>query len=201
MPLKFFAWKFSTMGTLLRIDSSACLWWAVLILVLPLSWLVAAFAAAFFHELCHVVTVILLGGRIFRIRIFTGGAMIDAHIPGFLPELISILAGPAGSFSLMLFCHSCPLLALCGFLQGCYNLLPLPGLDGSRALILLLERTDPETAGIILKVTEASSILLILFLLAAAVSRYGMHLSFAVFVCVFILKRKISCKEHGIRVQ
>ena len=52
-------------------------------------------------------------------------------------ELVCVLAGPAASLLLLLLVRPFPRLALCGFVQGVYNLLPLGRLDGARAVACL----------------------------------------------------------------
>lgn len=52
------------MRDFVRVDVSACLMGAFLLLTLPLNWLLSALAAAAFHELCHGAAILLLGGRI-----------------------------------------------------------------------------------------------------------------------------------------
>ena len=42
------------MRDFVRVDVSACLMGAFLLLTLPLNWLLSALAAAAFHELCHL---------------------------------------------------------------------------------------------------------------------------------------------------
>ena len=53
-------------------------------------------------------------------------------------ELICILAGPAASLLLLCLARIFPRVAICGLIQGCYNLLPIAPLDGGRALHCLL---------------------------------------------------------------
>ena len=57
-----------SMAKRIWISGSALVWFAFLILVLPLPWLIAALCAAGFHELCHMLAVSLCGGRLGGLR-------------------------------------------------------------------------------------------------------------------------------------
>lgn len=105
---------------------------ALLLLTLPLPWVLAAVFAAAVHELFHIGAVLILGGSIHDLRIGIGSAVIDATLPGYWQELTAILAGPAGSLGLLLFCRVYPELSICGLIQGLFNLLPIYPLDGGR---------------------------------------------------------------------
>lgn len=82
----------------LEISGWGCVALALALLVLPLPWLMAAVAAAAFHELCHALAVRLLGGRIYRMALGSRGAVMElaAMPPG--RELLAAAAGPMGSF-------------------------------------------------------------------------------------------------------
>lgn len=115
--------------------------------MLPLKWLGAWLLAAGIHELLHISAVRLMGGRIDVFRLGPGGAVLEASTmsPGKL--LLCILAGPLGSLLVLPLARSFPALAVCLFLQSLFNLLPLDGLDGGRALRILLGFClSPDTA-------------------------------------------------------
>ena len=119
---------------------------ALLLLVLPIRWLVAAVLAAAFHEGCHMAAVYLLGGRCEGIRLSARGARMEASLSGFRRELLAVLAGPAGSLLLLSLYRVLPRVAVCAAVQGFYNLLPIEPLDGGRALRLCLEHWCPHRA-------------------------------------------------------
>lgn len=125
---------------MVRLDPKMYFLLALLLLTLPLPWLLAAVTAALFHELCHLAAVKLAGGTVTGLTIGPGGAVMEGQLPPGVGEGFAILAGPVGSLALLSMCHVCPRIALCAGVQGLYNLLPLPWLDGGRALRWGMER-------------------------------------------------------------
>lgn len=122
----------------LRISAGAFLWPAVLLMFLPIQWVVAMLLAGIIHELCHIVTIFILKGKIFRICVGMRGAVIEvASLPPW-KELLCALAGPIGSACLLLTARMFPRLAICGVVHCLYNLLPLFPFDGGRILSSLL---------------------------------------------------------------
>lgn len=119
---------------MVRLDPKLYILLPLLLLTLPLRWLLAAALAGAVHELCHLAAVRLLGGRIKGLVLGPGGAVMDAELPPGIGQLLAILAGPMGSLALLGLCRWFPRVALCGAVQGLFNLLPLPWLDGGRAL-------------------------------------------------------------------
>ena len=106
----------------------------LMVLLFPVRVLAGILLAAAIHEAGHILAVRLCGGRINRIRLHIGGAeLIAAPLsPG--RELLCILAGPAAGALTVLAWRIFPELAVAGLLQTAFNLLPLPNLDGGRAL-------------------------------------------------------------------
>ena len=111
-----------------------CVALALTLLVLPLPWVAAAVLAAAVHELCHYLAIAALGGQVGRIAVGSGGAAMELGCLSPVRELLAAAAGPVGSLSLMLMGRFFPRLALCGLVQGLFNLLPIYPLDGGRIL-------------------------------------------------------------------
>jgi len=125
----------------IRVEGSAWIFLAVLILLLPLSWVLSALTAALIHELSHILMLKLLCVPIFGIRVGARGAVLSTGAMTNQQELLCALAGPVGSFSVLILIRLFPRLALCALVQGLYNLLPFYPMDGGRAVrsgILLL---------------------------------------------------------------
>ena len=112
---------------------------ALALLVLPIWWVFAAVLAAMWHEACHYLALRLCGGQALSLRAGFSGAVMEVQFSGPHQELICSLAGPLGSFSLLLFAKWLPRVAICAGFQGMYNLLPIYPLDGGRAIRCLAE--------------------------------------------------------------
>ncbi len=126
-----------------QIRASTCVFFALLLLVLPLRWLIAAFFAASFHEFCHLAAVWLCGGSISHINIGPRGAVINADQLSPIKQLICTLAGPLGSLLLLFSARWFPRVAVCAVIQSAYNLLPLYPMDGGNALRCLFSMLLP----------------------------------------------------------
>lgn len=184
---------------MIQIEASFFLIWAVLLLILPLDWCLAAVFAAIVHELGHIAVLLLLGGKIHSVKIRAEGALIEGNLSGTWNVLLSTLAGPASSFVLLLFLHICPKLALCALVQGSFNLLPMMPLDGGRALLCFLELRNVKSPDKILLWTERITYILFFALSLLAFLYLGLGIWSVFFASTLILKgflRKIPCKRR-----
>lgn len=187
-----------------QVNPQAYLFAALLVLTLPLNWILAAAIAALWHELCHILMLRMLKGNIHRIRIHWNGCVIETDTMGKLPQFISILAGPIGSLSLLALRRITPQIAVCGLIQGIYNLLPVMPLDGGRLLLFILYQICPRKAEQFLHTIE--------MVLRIGMTGFFFFLSFRLLwnplpaILVFICNlhwclRKIPCKPSEIGVQ
>lgn len=177
---------------------------ALLLLILPLDWILSAAAAALIHELCHILVLSSFGGKIRSIHIQPFGCIIESNRVGEWAQFCCILAGPLGSFLLLTLCHTAPKIAICGFVHGLYNLIPVLPLDGGRILRLLLYAVCPEYAEKLLAVAAFGICIAVTFLAFwfASLDSLGLFpLLIALIWNIKYLPRKIPCKPCGIGVQ
>lgn len=181
------------------VSGGFCILLALMVLILPFKWLLAALLAAAVHELFHIAAVKLLGGHIRGIRIGSDGARIEAAPMGHAAQLFCVLAGPIGSLSLLLFAKWIPRTAVCAVIQSAYNLLPLMNLDGGRALHCLIaalfsESTADKACKHIQRICAALMVLLGLYA-ALRLCIGWLPLLAAVWIAVRAGVIKIPCKS------
>lgn len=184
---------------MIRIDSSACLLAALLLLILPLDWLAALTIAAVIHEASHILVLYLLGGSISKISVRAGGCVIETGSIGEWEQFLSILAGPLGSISLLLLFRAAPKIAICGFLQCLANLIPVLPLDGGRLLRLLFYRFCPDKAEKLMALITIGICMLFVFLairLMSAASAGPWPLFLAVIWAIRACPEKFLANRH-----
>lgn len=189
---------------MIQIRPSAYILAAMLVLTVPPDWLCAFLFSSAIHEAGHLAAIILSGGRAEAVTIGFCGAQIFADIPGKRREFLCAGAGPAASMLLLLFRRIFPKLAICGAIQGIFNLLPVHPMDGGRMLRCLLQWMLPQRADRICRFTEylVLCIIALLSLMASLRFRDGL---FPVLCCVTAFSRllfgKIPCKSGKLAVQ
>ena len=114
-------------------------------------------------------------------------------------ELLSALAGPLLGFCSMGLARWLPYIAICALIQNVYNILPLPGHDGSRVLKcflgLLLTESVAEAVSVAVRVFVLILLVGICLYLATRVSFGCLLMWFAVGVALKCVLVKIPCKD------
>lgn len=197
--------QFLTMNIQADFRWTDCFWGALLCLVVPLDWVLSGIIAACVHEVCHILGVLLCKGKIVSVRIDSRGAVLDGVAMEPWQELMCILAGPAGSLMLLVLWEFWPKIALCGAVQGAFNLLPVYPLDGGRALLCMAELLFlPETAARICTAVRHMLLFVLFFLGLVGIFVYDLGI-FPVSAMVFFLCRaafgKIPCNGGDLAVQ
>lgn len=178
---------------------------AISLCTLPLKWVGSWLLAMMVHEFCHCIAVIGCGSDLRKIKLTVFGAEIVADISSAGREMICSLAGPIGGLLLLMFRKLIPITALCAYVHSVYNLLPLAGLDGGRALYSLLHMCIQEERAE--KACEIiDRIVRILLLIAALCAAWRMRwCALAVFAVIFLFGRrriiKFTCKRKRLQVQ
>lgn len=160
----------------------AALLTGILLFTLSREELAALLLAAGIHELGHVLALFLSSVQIEGIAFtVTGPILRVASVSQWYEEALAALSGPI--FGLLLWAGiepRWPLLGEVSLFLSLLNLLPIPPLDGGRALRAILTRAfgTADAAKVCRVLTVLFSTLLLLLGLFAALSGYGVTLSF-----------------------
>ena len=108
--------------------------------------------AAACHELGHLSALWLAGARVERLRLNAFGAEIraDTRRLSYPREIACTLAGPAVNLALALLLARATLhftAAGANLVLGCFNLLPIPALDGGHILFLVISTVSEKLFG------------------------------------------------------
>lgn len=180
---------------MIKIKENVYIYFAVLLLLVPLPWLGAWLLSVGVHELCHYLTVRLFGGRVLKIRIGIGGAEMEGSELSRYQSVMALLMGPAGGLLLTLLGRWLPRTALCSCILSLYNLLPFSFLDGGRILQTLL---GVEFSKLIENVILFSLSILSIYLIFA--TEFGVLFA-GVISLLWLKKAKFSCKQRSFKLQ
>ena len=188
----------------LELRPDAVIMMAAAVLLVPLRFLAASVAAAVFHEFCHIVVLNVLKKRIYCIEIGTFGARIETENLSSGQEWVCAAAGPVGSLSLLLFLKTFPELAICGLVQGIWNLLPLYPSDGGRILRCMLLRFYPKYTDKAVCAVRWGTVTILWLLLGWAIVCFSVLRPLLICMAGLILLgmlRKIPCNKPSLAVQ
>lgn len=123
----------------MKFDGGFWLVLAMAVLLFPLRFLTGVILAAAVHELGHLAALRLAGARLLGMECYAGGAriMTEPMEPG--REILCLLAGPAAGALCVLAWRWFPELALAGFVQTVFNLIPVYPLDGGKIMRVMIE--------------------------------------------------------------
>lgn len=126
------------------------IWFFLLFLWLPVSWVIAIFTSVLIHELAHAYVANRRGWQVYGIRVdlFTGSAAVDTNIPE-RDAIPVVAAGPLSNLLLAIFCiplylvfsdtnplfiHFLNDLFFVNLIMFIFNILPIYPMDGGRLL-------------------------------------------------------------------
>ena len=166
---------------------------------------VLSLVAVFFsllHEICHVVCLKIIGGRVKRLSARGFSMALDTTFLNYSQECAVALSGPA--LSLLLFFVFLPFCKINEYLFFCcfcnlmifsVNILPVYPLDGGRALYCFLcKKYQLYTSNIIMRVISCIFLLPLLIMSVIILIRTGYNLSLLV-ISVYLALLVLGVKD------
>ena len=183
----------------ISVSAGACICSCLSVLLIPLDLVYSFYLSAAVHELGHLLALYIFHIPVFSVTFRIGGALIQTGTVSLKEELLCALSGPFFSFLCLLFVHDFPLLAVCGLIQGCFNLLPLYPMDGGRILRCTCLALCPHRAVFICNTAALFTVAVVCMLCGILFLHTSDHL-FLFIAFYFLLQtwvnRKIPCKEN-----
>lgn len=153
-----------------------------------------AVLSALFHEIAHIVTLRLLGGKANEIRIKEIGISLRTGLMGYKTEAIVALSGPLASFFAFLvffiisryfvFAKWSVFLTASNLALFIINILPVYPLDGGRALYCILSLSTPR-AGRYVKIISVIFLLPLCVISVIILISTGYNFSL-VLICIYL---------------
>lgn len=107
---------------------------AVAFVLIPLPLLLSWCCAVVVHEVGHFAALRILRIPVMSLSLSTRGIIMETGTMLPYEELFCAAAGPLCSALLLLTARFLPIIAICGAVQGTFNLLPILPLDGGRMI-------------------------------------------------------------------
>lgn len=192
-------------NSFIKLEPGFLLYFACIILAVPLKLMVAWALAVFIHELSHLVALKLCRVKVISVRLRASGVLMETESMGRLTESICAIAGPLGGLSLLFAARWLPCAAVFACIHSAYNLLPIFPLDGGRVFRCVLIKLCGIRVGERLSAV-ISTIVICLISLFAIYFSWILHIPVLAlcFICSMLVQgycRKFPCKPSQQIVQ
>ena len=117
----------------------SAIYWALAILLFPITYLLPMVVAALIHEAGHYLALRCFGKRIHSVKVGISGTLLETRDLAVWQEFVCVLAGPVAGLLPLFTLRIFPGVALCGLIQSLFNLLPIYPLDGGRLIYCAFE--------------------------------------------------------------
>ena len=116
-------------------------WFAIAfsVVILPLKWTIGWMLAVVFHEIGHIIGIIVLGLPICSVTLKCSGAYLKTAQMLPVQEIVVAALGPIFGMLPLFIVRYFPEFAICACFQFTYNMLPFECFDGGRVLRNVLQ--------------------------------------------------------------
>lgn len=182
----------------LQISFGFLIFFAFLVILIPIKWVLCWLAAQVLHEAFHIIALKCCKYHITVVRFGYNGMEINGDFDERLQMIFCALAGPCAGIVLYIVFGKDSILGICGLCQSAFNLLPVYPLDGGRSIRMLLLKLAGRQSGL-----KAFCILELLFLTGCiilltcfSIFQSQLYLVFLL-ICIYILSKKLLAKNGG----